>query len=87
MTGKAAPMKTNFRRRPRRSNSLKDLQRLLGAARTVYGSGKDRLASHAKYFVQLLTEMLETGAVRDPAARSILRSITNNSRAARPEPA
>ena len=51
MTGKAAPMKTNFRRRPRRSNSLKDLQRLLGAARTVYGSSKDRLASHAKYFV------------------------------------
>ena len=37
--------------------------------------------------VQLLTDMLETGAVRDPTARSILRSITKNSRAARLEPA
>jgi hypothetical protein len=51
MTGKAAPMKTNFRRRPRRSNTLKDLQRLLGTASTIYENGKDRLASHAKYFV------------------------------------
>jgi hypothetical protein len=34
--------------------------------------------------VQLLTDMLETGAVRDPAARSILRSIARNSRAVEP---
>ena len=32
--------------------------------------------------IQLLADMLETGAVRDPAARSILRSITRSSRAA-----
>jgi hypothetical protein len=31
--------------------------------------------------VQLLTDMLETGAVRDPVARSILRGITRSSRA------
>jgi hypothetical protein len=29
--------------------------------------------------VELLTDMLETGAVRDPAARSILRSIVRSS--------
>jgi hypothetical protein len=34
--------------------------------------------------VQLLNDMLETGAVRDPAARSILRSITRNSRVIEP---
>jgi hypothetical protein len=32
--------------------------------------------------VQLLADMLETGAVRDPAARSILRSITRHSKVA-----
>jgi hypothetical protein len=34
--------------------------------------------------VQLLNDMLETGAVRDPAARSILQSIARNSRALQP---
>ena len=30
--------------------------------------------------VQLLKDMLETGAVRDPTARDILRSITRSSK-------
>jgi hypothetical protein len=46
MTGpKAAPV-----RRPRRSNSLKDIKRLLDTAGTTYGRS-ERLASHARYFV------------------------------------
>ena len=40
-------MTTIFRRRPRRSNSLKDLQRRLGAARTVYDPRHQRFQAHA----------------------------------------
>ncbi len=48
MTGKkAAPV-----RRPRRSNSLKGIQRLLGGAGTTYEDRKERLGSHARYFVK-----------------------------------
>jgi hypothetical protein len=44
MTGKAAPV-----RRPRRSNSLKDLQRLLGVAGTAHEeSRKDRLLAKVR---------------------------------------
>jgi hypothetical protein len=48
MTGnRAAPV-----RRPRRSNTLKDIQRLLGGAGTTYESRKDRLIdTPAKYAV------------------------------------
>src|SRR5258708_40376849 len=43
MTAKRPPMT----RRPRRSNSLKDLPRLLGVAVTAYEGRKDRLLAHA----------------------------------------
>jgi hypothetical protein len=44
MTGKkAAPVFNGFRRRPRRSNSSKDVGRLLGSARIVYDPRNEQI--------------------------------------------
>jgi hypothetical protein len=45
MTGKTAPMRR--KRRPQRSNTLKDIGRLLGMADTAYSDRKDRLLANA----------------------------------------
>jgi len=48
MTGNRRPRVT----RPRRSNSLKDIRRLLSVARVAYDDeGRTKLVSHASYFV------------------------------------
>jgi hypothetical protein len=45
MTGKTAPMRR--KRKPQRSNTLKDIGRLLGLADTAYSERKDRLLANA----------------------------------------
>ena len=65
-------------RRPRRSNTLKDIRRLLGAAGTTVNR-KDRLATTAGYLVRsvegacspdLRRHVMELGAIRHRAAAS-----------------
>jgi hypothetical protein len=47
MTGKTSPVRR--KRRPQRSNSLKDIGRLMGVADTVHSDRKDRLSAQAAY--------------------------------------
>ena len=47
MTGKTSPVRR--KRRPQRSNTLKDIGRLLGVAGTAHGDRKERLLAQAAF--------------------------------------
>ena len=66
MTGKTSPVRR--KRRPQRSNTLKDIGRLLGVADTAHVDRKDKLLAQAA-FLNDTEHAARSNYFKDPAAQ------------------